>query len=384
MAQTKFRVLKRPSKWRWARRFLYGAIILMFVGLGLLRWLVGPRLQEIYTRKMQVQLSWYEPRYPTLKPLWALAKLPMVAVEQGDRALLLPPGTDDRFDPTAELAKDLPAKTLASYLVGAKDGDVIILPAGRYTDCMTIDVPKLTLRSQQPGAAQLDGGACSGKATIVARGQSLVIDGLVFKNVRVPDGNGAGIRLEAGELHIKNSIFYNSENAILTISQGDSKLLVEDSLFVRLGRCDGLFACAHSIYAGQIASVIIRKSVFKYGAGGHFIKSRAKYTEITDTLLDGTRGNAAFLIDLPNGSDGIIADNHFIKGKASSNRCCIIRIGAEGKIHNSSGLSITNNQVYSQIPLTVFVWNDSEDRVLITDNALEFSIKSTWGKSRNN
>ena len=47
-----------------------------------------------------------------------------------------------------------------------------------------------------------DGGACEGKATLVLRGRSARVDGLVFTHVRVADGNGAGIRIEQGDLEV--------------------------------------------------------------------------------------------------------------------------------------------------------------------------------------
>jgi hypothetical protein len=382
MAQAEFGILKPQRKRRWLWRLILLLLLLPALGFGLLRWVMGPQLQDIYSRQMQKQLAWYEPRYPTLKPLWMVVKWPMKSGDFGERTLLLAAGSEDRFDPTAEFATDLPTRTLAAYLTVAKEGDTIVLPAGVYTDCASIDVATLTLKAETPGSVQLDGGVCGGKATLVARGQRLTVDGLVFKNVRVADGNGAGIRLEQGELRVLNSIFYNSENAILTIAEGDLKIEIDKSLFVRLGRCDGELACAHSIYAGKINSVSVRNSVFRYGAGGHFIKSRAQLNEITDNILDGTRGNAGYLIDFPAGSAGEVRGNKFIKGKGSNNRCCIIRIAAEGKLWESSDLRIEDNDVVSKIPFTIFVWNDSEDPVYITNNRLDMGIKTVWGKSR--
>jgi hypothetical protein len=382
MAQAKSGILIRPQKRRWFWHLILMVLLCLVLGLAFVRWVIGPKWQEIYARRMQTQLSWYEPRYPALAPLWSLAKLPMLAGDAGEKNQLLPPGTEDRFDPTAKFAADLPARTLAAYLIGVRDGDTITLPPGRYTDCITVSVADLTLKAAQAGTAQLDGGACGGKAAIVAHGEQLTIDGLVFKNIFVDDGNGAGIRQETGNLVVKNSIFYNNQDAILTLAEAHLKLEVDHSVFVRLGRCDGLLPCSHSIYAGKIDSLIVRNSVFRNGAGGHFIKSRSRYVEITDNELDATRGNTGFLIDLPHGSDGMISGNHFFKGKGSNNRCCIIRVASEGRLYDSSNLRITGNTVRSHIPLTVFVWNSSQDAIYISDNALPLMVKSSWGASR--
>src|SRR3546814_8146658 len=44
--------------------------------------------------------------------------------------------------------------------------------------------------------AIFDGVTCEGKAALVLRGDGARVDGVVFQNMRVPDGNGAGIRSE--------------------------------------------------------------------------------------------------------------------------------------------------------------------------------------------
>ena len=75
---------------------------------------------------------------------------------------------------------------------------------------------RIAYRAIEPGKAIFDGGTCEGKAALVLRGRDAVVDGLVFQNMRVPDGNGAGIRLEKGPLLVKNAVFRDSEEGILT------------------------------------------------------------------------------------------------------------------------------------------------------------------------
>ncbi len=73
----------------------------------------------------------------------------------------------------------------------------------------------ITFKAVQPGTAIFDGTTCEGKAAFVLRGQGSTVDGLVFRNMRVPDGNGAGVRTEMGNLTVTNSMFMDSQEGIL-------------------------------------------------------------------------------------------------------------------------------------------------------------------------
>lgn len=372
-----------PTRRRLLKWLLILSVASTTVTVMLSRWILGSRLQEVYSQSMQKQLSWYEPRYPHLRPLWLLAKWPMIPVGIGERSLLLSAGAADKFNPTKSFALGLPNREIRPFLESAKDGDTVLLPPGRYTDCAIIAYRSLTLKAIQPGTAQFDGGTCEGKAALIARGGRMSVDGLVFMNMRVADGNGAGIRQERGEVFVRNSIFYNSENAILTAPARGMQLIVDKSLFVRLGRCDGRFGCAHSIYAGDIDKVRVTRSVFLLSAGGHVIKSRAKVNEIIGNQFDDTDGVASQLIELPNGSAGEISSNVMIKGEGSYSRRSFIRVAAERRIHDSSDLRIFNNQLISNLPLTVFLWNDSHDPIALGENSHQGWIINSWGRTRN-
>jgi hypothetical protein len=72
---------------------------------------------------------------------------------------------------------------------------------------------RITFAAVQPGTVVFDGTPCESKAALVLRGRGARVEGLTFQNLRVPDGNGAGIRLEKGNLHVLESLFRNSEEA---------------------------------------------------------------------------------------------------------------------------------------------------------------------------
>src|SRR3546814_8257402 len=68
-------------------------------------------------------------------------------------------------------------------------------------------------------SAIFGGVTCEGKAALVLRGDGARVEGVVFQNMRVPDGNGAGIRLERSDLDVVNAMFRGSEQGILTRSE---------------------------------------------------------------------------------------------------------------------------------------------------------------------
>ena len=261
--------------------------------------------------------------------------------------------------------------------IGKGMGTVVVAP-GTYSDCAVFGGQSLTLRAATPSTAIFDGGACGGKATIVLNGMNAVIDGIVFQNIHVPDGNGAGIRLEWGDLLVTRSTFRNSEEGILAGSYDRGTVTIERSTFSGLGGCpDG--GCAHSIYIGGYGKLMVSRCRFEKGTGGHYVKSRAPVNEILDSSFDDTGGrNTNYMIDLPAGSVGLIARNEFVQGRAKENHSALIAVAAENRGNPSAGLKIEGN-VASLAPGAPtgphFVADWSHERLAIGPNKLGAGIK---------
>src|SRR3546814_19829706 len=81
----------------------------------------------------------------------------------------------------------------------------------RFRSCAVQAGWRITCKAVHPGTAIFDGTTCEGKAAFVLRGQSATVDGLVFRNMAVDDGNGAGIRTEMGDLTVRNAMFVGSQ-----------------------------------------------------------------------------------------------------------------------------------------------------------------------------
>ena len=267
---------------------------------------------------------------------------------------------------------------LAVDAIGDSRGTIAIAP-GRYADCAVQSAGHVSYMSAEPGAAVFDGRTCEGKAALVLRGRGAEVSGLVFQNMRVPDFNGAGIRLEQGDLTVAESWFRDSEQGILTGDDGRGRIVVDRSTFTRLGTCDGAAGCAHSIYTGEYGHLRVTRSRFEEGRGGHYVKSRAARVEIASSSFDDARGKATnYMIDLPEGAAGQISNNWFVQGRDKENYSAFIAVAAEGRAHSSAGLTIAGNDARLAPGVdrnTTFVANWSDDQLALGENALGPGLK---------
>jgi len=277
-----------------------------------------------------------------------------------------------------ETGRSYPALQQAVDAIGDRAGTIRIAP-GRYRDCAVQVAGSVSFVAQVAGEAVFDGATCEGKATLVLRGRSAQVQGLTFANVRVADGNGAGIRLEAGDLAVSQSWFRDSQQGILTANDPAGSLLVEKSTFTRLGTCEGPGGCAHSIYVGDYGALTVRRCRFEAGRGGHYVKSRAARVEVTQSSFDDSRGKATnYMIDLPAGASGQISENWFVQGLDKENYSAFVAVAAEGRVRSSNGLAITGNDARLAPGVdraTVFVADWSGDRLALGENRLGLGLK---------
>lgn len=262
--------------------------------------------------------------------------------------------------------------------VGAHTDTILIAP-GTYHECATQHDGQISFKATVPGGAVFDGQICEGKAALVLHGHGARVDGLVFENMRVPDGNGAGIRLETGNLTVVNSLFRNSEEGILSADDPSATVVIDHSTFAGLGRCDRGLSCAHAIYFGNVASLTVTHSRFERGQGGHYVKSRAAHNVLTDNSFDDSHGHTTnYMVDLCAGSVGQVTGNMFVQGKDKENHSALITVAAEERLHRSAGLVISGNRA-SQAPgadwPTVFVADWSHEPLRIGTNTLSARIK---------
>lgn len=258
--------------------------------------------------------------------------------------------------------------------VGGKDATILIAP-GRYQQCAVQHDGRISFVAIQPGTVIFDGAICEGKAALVLGGKSARVVGLTFQNLSVPDGNGAGIRLEQGDLTVTESMFRDSQSGILSHNDPSATIRIEQSTFSGLGYCGD--DCAHSIYIGNYGRLIVSRVRFERGTGGHYVKSRGARVDISQSSFDDSGGEATnYMVDLPNGGTGMIMGNTFVQGKHKENYSALIVVAAEGPEHKSAGLTITGNTA-SLAPgakPTTFLVDFSGDQLGLGENRLGSQI----------
>ena len=263
--------------------------------------------------------------------------------------------------------------------VGDGDGTIVVAP-GTYRDCASQNAARITYRAATPGTAIFDGGICEGKARLVLHGRGSSVEGLVFRNLRVGDGNGGGIRTESGDLRVQNSMFLDSQEGILGNQDTPQRITVDHSTFSGLGQCDETPDCAHSIYVANQGTITVTNSRFERGRGGHYVKLRTPTVDIAGNSFDDTRGSKTnYMIDPSEGGTGRIAGNTFVQGRSKENWSALIAVAAEKRTYGSAGLRIADNDVRLAPGAksgTVFVVDMGTQALSVGANRLGAGIKA--------
>ena len=240
------------------------------------------------------------------------------------------------------------ARTIAEASQIAKDGDTVEIGPGEWIGDVAVWQQKaLTIRGSRKRTALIAAGKLAeGKAIWVIRDGSYLIEDIEFRGARVPDGNGAGIRFEAGKLRVKNCAFIDNQNGILTGNNPTAELAIENSLFADApAQFDSL---PHLLYVGRISRLSITGSRFHAGHIGHLIKSRASETELRYNLIvDGPKGQASYEVDLPNGGMAILLGNVIVQSQFTANPV-MVSFGAEGNAWEKSRLILSHNTMISE------------------------------------
>ena len=256
--------------------------------------------------------------------------------------------------------------TVASAVAATQDGDTVLVDAGTYTNDFFTTFHDITLQSVG-GLAILSATETppNGKAIITTE-NSITIDGFGFTGAAVPDANGAGIRYEAGNMVVRNSVFWNNQDGILGNAVSGGTILIQNSEFSHNGAGDGY---SHNIYIGAIASLTVEDSYFHDSVVGHEIKSRALNTTITNNRIQDNAGTGSYSIDLPNGGNAIIQGNVIEKG-ANAENYYSIHFGGEGPPYDGSSLRIDGNTLVNDNANGRLVLNQAGSPVTLSNNQI--------------
>lgn len=202
--------------------------------------------------------------------LSALLRLAIVFIAGSASANTLTVGPGQEFPTPSAAAK------------AARDGDTVRIEPGAYYDCAVWSQNHLTIAGTGPGAVVTDT-TCQGKALFIVTGNDVTISDVTLARARVPDFNGAGVRLEGHGLTLENVRFVNDEVGLLAGANKGGAIRISNCTFEDGGR--GGERPMFAVMVDRISLLRIERSTFNQVKGGQ-ISTAADRTELLGNKID--------------------------------------------------------------------------------------------------
>jgi hypothetical protein len=247
-----------------------------------------------------------------------------------------------------------PGKTYAApcaAIAASRPNDVIEIAGGvTYSaNVCAITTNNLTIRGVN-GRPRIDaaGANAQGKAIWVVQGNNVVIENVEMLGAKVPDQNGAALRLEGTHFTLRGSFIHDNENGILSGVNTASNIVIENTEFGHNGLGTGY---THNVYIGTAGSLTFRGNYSHDANAGHNLKSRALVNTIAYNRFSSTpdgqtgstaRGKPSYEIDLPNAGTSYVIGN-IIEQPAGNSNPALLAYGEEGASNPGHDLYVVNN-----------------------------------------
>ncbi|MBL0309809.1 MAG: T9SS type A sorting domain-containing protein [Bacteroidetes bacterium] len=217
------------------------------------------------------------------------------------------------------------------------DGDTIYLDGGTYVnDAVKWEKKNLKFigmgTSQNPTVMKYTGDISNGKGIWVFEqpgvSDNAYIENITFDGAQVSDGNGgngAGIRYQSVNLHIRNCCFVNCQNGILEGGNyNGSQVIIENSEFSNNGyngSNSSYIGYEHHIYiSANTDSFVVMNCHFHDPRGqANSLKTRAQRSYILYNLIDEASGNGSWELNIAQGGMLVVIGNVIIQGPSGAN-----------------------------------------------------------------
>ena len=184
----------------------------------------------------------------------------------------------------------------------------------------------------------LAGGAeAAGKGILVVEVDASIA-GITFQNATVGDGNGAGIRHDAGSLAVSSCTFVRCQDGYL----GNANVAFDHCTFDTCGAGDGQ---THAVYVANGPSLASADAcTFRGTKIGHHFKSRATKSVLTNCTMEAA--TESYSADFPFGGVVQIANCTMTQGPNTDN-AVMINYATEGQPFQDNSFTMSNTTLTS-------------------------------------
>jgi hypothetical protein len=288
---------------------------------------------------------------------------------------------------TLEVGPQRTLKTPSAAARVAEAGDQVVIDPGEYFDCAFWRANGITIQAAPGDPVVLTDRSCGGKAAFVISSNDVTLRGLTFTRMRVPDGNGAGIRAEGRNLTIEHCSFVNNQMAILAASQPTGTISITDSEFTDNGACSA-GGCVGAIGTGALARLRIERSRFGDPRGeatvaSAQISSSAQTLELIDNRIEDGEGASSLLVSFSGEGALTMSGNTLEKGpRIPDSRAAILATGAGWS--SSANVTLTGNTLVNRTgrsSVLLMDWTGGSpklDRNVIGNDDVAVSTAGIW------
>ncbi len=258
--------------------------------------------------------------------------------------------------------------SLQSALAISVDGDTVQVDAGTYTDDFATATHQVIIEGVGGMAHFVADRIGENDVGLLDVQASVTVRNLIFSGARSYEGNGAGMRVRAGDVTIVNSVFTGNDVSVL--ANGDTTLGIYDTEIAANGNSD---KATHNLNVGAVGSFTLDNSYVHGGLVAHEVNDRAFFSRIENNrIVDTEESGASFAINLGLGGTALIQGNVIEKGQNAVNGI-LVHAGGEGPLYSNTNVQVLGNTLVSDIqntdyPYTYFVVGENGAAVTVDGN----------------